>query len=125
MFDPNGPEARSTKRHRTIMARIVFRTPRGTHRECTAENGETLMSVARNHAIQGIEAECGGALSCGTCHVYLTAPATTVLPTPSEAESSMLEVVAAERRPDSRLACQIAITPDLSELFVEIPATQF
>ena len=73
----------------------------------------------------GIEAECGGALSCGTCHVYLTAPASAVLPAPSEAESSMLEVVAAERRSDSRLACQIVITPDLSGLFVEIPATQF
>lgn len=107
------------------MARIVFRTPQGTQRECEAEIGETLMAVARNHAIRGIEAECGGALSCGTCHVYLTAPPTGVLPTPSEAESSMLEVVAAERRADSRLACQIAITPALSGLFVEIPATQF
>jgi len=107
------------------MARIVFRTPQGTDRECEAEIGESLMAVARNHAIHGIEAECGGALSCGTCHVYLTAPASAVLPAPSEAESSMLEVVAGERRSDSRLACQIAITPDLSGLFVEIPATQF
>jgi 2Fe-2S ferredoxin len=107
------------------MARIVFRTPQGTHHECEAEIGETLMAVARNHAIPGIEAECGGALSCGTCHVYLTAPTTAALLAPSEAESSMLEVVAAERRSDSRLACQIAITPDLSGLFVEIPATQF
>ncbi|WP_375788598.1 2Fe-2S iron-sulfur cluster-binding protein [Bradyrhizobium sp. Pha-3] len=107
------------------MARIVFRTPQGTQRECEAEIGETLMAVARNHAIPGIEAECGGALSCGTCHVYLSAPATAVLPGPSEAESSMLEVVAAERRSDSRLACQIAVTPDLSGSFVEIPATQF
>jgi 2Fe-2S ferredoxin len=83
------------------------------------------MAVARNHAIHGIEAECGGALSCGTCHVYLTAPAAAVLPLPSEAESNMLAVVAAERRSNSRLACQIAITPDLSGSFVEIPATQF
>jgi ferredoxin, 2Fe-2S len=107
------------------MAQIVFRTPQGTDRECEAEIGESLMAVARNHAIYGIEAECGGALSCGTCHVYLTAPASVVLPAPSEAESSMLEVVAAGRRSDSRLACQIAVTPDLSGLFVEIPATQF
>jgi 2Fe-2S ferredoxin len=78
--------------------------------------------------IHGIEAEYGGALSCGTCHVYLTAPAAAVLPLPSEAseaESNMLEVVAVERRSNSRLACQIAITPDLSGSFVEIPATQF
>jgi 2Fe-2S ferredoxin len=107
------------------MARIVFKAPQGTDRKCEAEIGETLMAVARNHAINGIEAECGGALSCGTCHVYLTAPANAVLPTPSEAECSMLEVVAAERKPGSRLACQIAITPDLSGLLVEIPATQF
>jgi 2Fe-2S ferredoxin len=107
------------------MARIVFRTPQGTDYECEAEIGETLMAVARHHAVNGIEAECGGALSCGTCHVYLVAPANAVLQAPSEAESSMLEVVAAERRSDSRLACQIAIMPDLSGLFVEIPATQF
>jgi 2Fe-2S ferredoxin len=107
------------------MARIVFKAPQGTDRACEAEIGETLMAVARNHAINGIEAECGGALSCGTCHVYLTAPANAVLPTPSEAECSMLEVVAAERKLGSRLACQIAITPDLSGLLVEIPATQF
>ena len=107
------------------MARIVFRTPQGIDRECEAGIGESLMAVARNHAIHGIEAECGGALSCGACHVYLTTPASAVLPAPSAAESSMLEVVAAERRSDSRLACQIAITPDLSGLFVEIPATQF
>ena len=107
------------------MTRIVFRTPQGTDRECEAEIGESLMAVARTHAIHGIEAECGGALSCGTCHVYLTAPASAVLPARSEAESSMLEVVAGERRSNSRLACQIAITPDLSGLFVEIPVTQF
>jgi 2Fe-2S ferredoxin len=107
------------------MARIVFRTQQGADHACEAEIGETLMAVARNHAIHGIEAECGGALSCGTCHVYLTAPVTAVLPAPSEAECSMLEVVVAERRSGSRLACQIAITPDLSGLFVEIPATQF
>jgi 2Fe-2S ferredoxin len=107
------------------MARIVFRTRQGTDHECEAEIGEILMVVARNHAIHGIEAECGGALSCGTCHVYLTTPATAVLPAPSEAETSMLEVVAAERRSGSRLACQIAITPNLCGLLVEIPATQF
>jgi ferredoxin, 2Fe-2S len=107
------------------MARIVFKTPEGTLLECGARIGETLRIVARNYAIPGIEAECGGALSCGTCHVYLTVPAGAVLPAPSEAESSMLETVAADRRSNSRLACQIVITPDLAELFVEIPTTQF
>jgi ferredoxin, 2Fe-2S len=107
------------------MARIVFKTLEGTPLECEAEIGETLMAVARDHAIRGIEAECGGNLSCGTCHVYVMAPAAAVLPDTSEAESSMLEVAAAELRSNSRLACQIAITPDLSGLLVEIPATQF
>jgi ferredoxin, 2Fe-2S len=106
------------------MVQIILKS-QGAPRECEAEIGETLMMVARNHAIDGIAAECGGNLSCGTCHVYLTAPAAAVLPAPSEAESSMLEVVAAERRSNSRLACQITITPDLSGMFVEIPATQF
>jgi ferredoxin, 2Fe-2S len=49
------------------MARIVFRTLGGTPLECQAEIGETLLAVARNYAIRGIEAECGGVLSCGTC----------------------------------------------------------
>jgi ferredoxin, 2Fe-2S len=109
----------------TAMARIIFNSPHGTQRQCEAEIGETLMVVARNHAIDGIVAECGGNLTCGTCHVYLTPPATVVLPKPSEAERNMLEAVAAERRPNSRLACQIRITPDLTGLCVEIPETQF
>jgi ferredoxin, 2Fe-2S len=107
------------------MARIIFKSPQGAHRECEAEIGETLMVVARNHAIEGIVAECGGNLTCGTCHVYLTPPAQVVLQEPSEAESSMLEGVAAEHKPNSRLACQIRITPDLSGLFVETPETQY
>jgi 2Fe-2S ferredoxin len=107
------------------MAQIVFRTSDGTQFEYEGETGDTLMSVARNHAIRGIEAECGGALSCGTCHVYLILPAAAVLPEPSDAEKDMLEIVAAKRKPNSRLACQISITPELSGLLVEIPETQY
>jgi ferredoxin, 2Fe-2S len=107
------------------MARIIFKSPQGAHFECEAEIGKSLMVVARDHSVHGIAAECGGNLTCGTCHVYITTPATVAVPEPSEAESSMLEAVAAERRPNSRLSCQIVITPDLSGLLVEVPATQF
>ncbi|VWC76433.1 (2Fe-2S) ferredoxin [Burkholderia lata] len=107
------------------MVRIMFRSPDGSDVECEANSGQTIMEVARDNNIRGIEAECGGALSCGTCHVYVDAPAGGAMPEVSEGEGDMLETVAAERRENSRLACQVAITAELSGMVVELPTTQF
>ncbi len=82
------------------------------------------MMAARANDVVGIEAECAGSLSCGTCHVYVTPEFSFRLPAPSEQEKEMLEFVAAERREGSRLSCQIVLTDDLDGLTLEIPQTQ-
>jgi 2Fe-2S ferredoxin len=82
------------------------------------------MSAARVNDVAGIEAECAGSLSCGTCHVYVTPAFVSRLPTASEQEEEMLGFVAAERRAGSRLACQIMLSDELDGLTLEIPETQ-
>jgi ferredoxin, 2Fe-2S len=105
------------------MPRVVFLEPSGSRREVDATAGVTLMETARRHGIEGVVAQCGGACACATCHVYV-APAWLVKLEPREdMEEGMLES-AWEPRPNSRLSCQIHITPALDGLEVEVPARQ-
>lgn len=106
------------------MPTIKFIGITGDVAEVDAAVGSSVMLSARDAGIRGIEAECAGALSCGTCHVYVREPYRSKLPSPSQAEEEMLEFVAAERRTGSRLSCQLSVTADLDGLTVEIPDTQ-
>ncbi|TDQ44459.1 2Fe-2S iron-sulfur cluster-binding protein [Tepidicella xavieri] len=98
-----------------------------TGTECTvqARPGQSLMQAAIAANAPGIEADCGGLLTCATCHVYVREPWHAQLPPPSADEDSMLDFSAAERRPNSRLSCQIALTPALDGLVVDVPPTQY
>ncbi len=87
------------------------------------EIGESLMHCATRHQILGIFGECGGALACATCHSYLTPPDGQSLEPPSAQESALLEGCL-DVRANSRLTCQIALTPALDGLKVKVPATQ-
>ena len=80
-------------------------------------------AVAAN--VQGIAADCGGMLTCGTCHVYVREPHASLLPAPAADELAMLEFVAALRRANSRLSCQIALTEALDGLTLDLPDTQY
>lgn len=82
------------------------------------------MVAAKANDVVGIEAECAGSLSCGTCHVYVALEFSSRLPAPSVEEDEMLEFVTAERREGSRLSCQIVLADDLDGLTLEIPETQ-
>lgn len=82
------------------------------------------MRGAIDHNIRGIDAECGGCLSCATCHVYVEAKFVPLLAPPSADESDLLTGVAAERRSESRLSCQIEMTEALDGLVVRIPERQ-
>ena len=86
--------------------------------------GWTLVQGALANNITGILAECGGSCTCATCHCYVDEARLAELPAPAENEAAMLDFVAAERRPSSRLACQIKATAALDGLRVELPATQ-
>lgn len=106
------------------MARITFIEPGGREVQVAVQDGWSLMSGATAAGVDGIVAECGGSCTCGTCHCYVQGTRARDLPAPGEAELAMLEFVAAERRPESRLACQVRVGPALEGLRVQWPDRQ-
>jgi 2Fe-2S ferredoxin len=96
----------------------------GDSRQIDVPAGTSVMEAAIHNNVRGIDAECGGCLSCATCHVYIDASSTAELPLPDESELELLEGVAAWRRPESRLSCQLVVLPAMNGLVVQIPARQ-
>ncbi|MFJ2028748.1 2Fe-2S iron-sulfur cluster-binding protein [Streptosporangium sp. NPDC087985] len=82
--------------------------------------GQSVMQAAVNNDIPGIEAECGGEMNCGTCHVYVDAEWVEHLPERDHDEEDMLDVID-EARPNSRLSCQLVFHEDLDGLRVIVP----
>ena len=104
---------------------VHFTLPDGSSRVAVdAPVGSSLMHAAVLANVPGIEAECGGCLSCATCHVYVDERDASCLPAPTTQETQLLDFVAAERRPNSRLSCQIVMTESLEGLTVTLPARQ-
>jgi len=108
----------------TAMARITYVEASGTATEVEVADGWSLMQAAIANGIEGIVGECGGSCACATCHCYVDEARLAELPPPSDGELDMLANVAAERRPNSRLACQIKAGPALDGLRLDLPATQ-
>jgi 2Fe-2S ferredoxin len=107
------------------MVLIVFVEPNGERREIDARTDRSAMEAAIREGLDGIVAECGGQCNCGTCHVYVDGAWLAELPPPSETEDAMLDTVAAERRANSRLSCQICVTEHLAGLVLQVPDRQF
>lgn len=103
------------------MTQIVFKLPNGETLTVDATDGESLMEAARQKDLPGILAECGGSCACATCHVYVEERFAKDMAPMEDFESDMLEGVLAERRPTSRLSCQITVQPALSGMVVVIP----
>lgn len=106
------------------MPKITYIEFNGTPHEVDGEAGMTLMEVARKADVPGIEAECGGACSCATCHVYVDDAWTSKTGLAQEMEEDMLDF-AFDVRPNSRLSCQIKVTNELDGLVVHLPEKQF
>ena len=106
------------------MPQITFIQPDGTQQVVQAQTGMTVMETAKKHMIEGIEAECGGACACATCHVYVDEAWLGKVGGPNEMEEDMLDF-AFDVRPASRLSCQIKVTDDLNGLVVRVPEKQF
>jgi 2Fe-2S ferredoxin len=87
--------------------------------------GRSLMQAAQSGGVEGIAADCGGCLTCATCHVVVREPWASQLPPPGADELAMLEFTAVPRQPGSRLSCQIQLTDALDGLTVDLPATQY
>ena len=105
------------------MTQVTYIDAGGTSRTVDAQIGATVMETALRNSIPGIEAECGGACACATCHVYVAAEWTAIVGRPSQMEEDMLDF-AADVRPNSRLSCQIKVSPALDGLVVSTPDRQ-
>ena len=90
----------------------------------TGKPGQSLMQAAVDANVHGIEAECGGLMTCATCHVYVREPFASSLPPPGQDELGMLEFTASPRQPNSRLSCQIALGPAVDGITVDLPPAQ-
>jgi 2Fe-2S ferredoxin len=95
----------------------------GTRYDLDAESGSTVMENAVRNSVPGIEAECGGACACATCHVYVDDEWVERAGPPAAMEEDMLDF-AFDVRPSSRLSCQIKLTPTLDGLVVHVPERQ-
>lgn len=106
------------------MPKITFIQPDGESQTVSADIGLTVMEAAKMNDVAGIEAECGGACACATCHVYVDEAWRAATGKPAEMEEDMLDF-AFDVREGSRLCCQIKITQALDGLVVRVPAKQF
>ena len=105
------------------MAKITYIGFDGTKYDVDAEDGSTVMEAAIKNGVPGIEAECGGACACATCHVYVDDNWTSKTGEPEPMEEDMLDF-AYDVRPTSRLSCQIRVSNELDGLIVTVPDRQ-
>jgi ferredoxin, 2Fe-2S len=105
------------------MPKITYIDHAGTARTIEAEVGSTVMETAIKNAIPGIEAECGGACACATCHVYVDEAWREATGEPTPMEEDMLDF-GFDVRANSRLSCQIKVTAALDGLVVRTPERQ-
>jgi len=105
------------------MAKITYIDAAGSARTVDGEVGSTVMETAIKNGVPGIEAECGGACACSTCHVYVDEGWREKTGEPSPMEEDMLDF-AFDVKPNSRLSCQIKVTEALDGLVVTTPERQ-
>lgn len=105
------------------MPKINYIAFDGTRYEVEAQAGSTVMETAVKNGVPGIEAECGGACSCATCHVYVDDAWSDKTGEPEAMEEDMLDF-AQDANESSRLSCQIKVTDELDGLVIRIPEFQ-
>ena len=105
------------------MPKITYIDSSGMERTVEGKNGMTVMETAIKHNVPGIDADCGGACACATCHVYVDDAWKEKTGAPSPMEEDMLDF-AFDVRPTSRLSCQIKVSPELDGLKVVVPERQ-
>lgn len=107
-----------------MLPKIVFISADKAEDTVDAALGDSIMMAATRSGVAGIVAECGGNCSCATCHVWVRDEFLPLVGEPGEMEEDLLDLAASERRPGSRLSCQIAVTADMDGMTVEIPPEQ-
>lgn len=107
------------------MAKITYIETDGVVHKVEVAAGKSVMQGAVDNALGGIAAECGGSMACATCHVYVDETWTDKLPQANDMESAMLDCISVERKPNSRLSCQISITDEHDGIVIHMPESQF
>ncbi len=105
------------------MAKITYIEHNGKEHVVEVDNGLSVMEGAVKNLVPGIDADCGGACACATCHVYVDPAWTDKTGTSEGMEPSMLEF-AEDVEENSRLSCQIEVSDELDGLVVRMPASQ-
>ncbi|MGE3143397.1 MAG: 2Fe-2S iron-sulfur cluster-binding protein [Hyphomonadaceae bacterium] len=105
------------------MPKITYIEHSGAEHVVDAPAGQSVMEAAVKNAVPGVDADCGGACACATCHVYVDEAWTSKTGEASGMEQSMLDF-ANDVQDNSRLSCQIKITAELDGLVVRIPESQ-
>ena len=106
------------------MPKAVFIQPDGAEVAVEVARGESVMRAAVRHNVDGILADCGGSLTCSTCHVYVEDDWLARIPAAEQYEQEMLDYTAAERLPNSRLSCQIRMRDDIDGIRMRVPDCQ-
>ena len=105
------------------MPKITYKDFNGNSKKIDVENGLSVMEGAIQNGIKGIDADCGGAMACATCHVYVEEEWFDKIPKAEEAEVDMIDM-AHEPKKNSRLSCQIIVTDKLEGLVIKTPEKQ-
>ena len=106
------------------MAKITYIEHGGKEHTVDVASGLTVMEGARDNNVPGIEADCGGACACSTCHVYVDETWVDKLPTKDPMEEDMLDFAWEPNPTTSRLTCQVKVTDALDGLVVKLPEKQ-
>ena len=107
----------------SLIPKITYKDKDGVSKTIEVENGLSVMEGAIQNDIPGIDADCGGAMACATCHVYVEEKWLDKLPKVDDAEVDMIDM-AHEPKKNSRLSCQLIVTDELEGLVVTTPEKQ-
>lgn len=105
------------------MPKVFYTRPDGSTEVVVGAVGESVMQTAVRNGVDGIVGQCGGSLSCATCHVYLAQDELDDFPPISEMEDEMLDCTASDRQDGSRLSCQLVLA-DGGDVHVTVPQEQ-
>ncbi|MEM1089350.1 MAG: 2Fe-2S iron-sulfur cluster-binding protein [Pseudomonadota bacterium] len=106
------------------MPKITYVAHDGTRTEQDVPVGWSVMEGAVQNNIDGIDADCGGCLSCATCHIFVDPAWVSKLPPKEDLEDDMLDCAAVDREDNSRLSCQLTVTEEMDGLVVTLPEFQ-
>ena len=105
------------------MGRITFIEHDGTEHSADIEDGKSLMQTAMDNLVPGIDADCGGACACGTCHVIVEQSWISKTGVASDDENQMLDMTP-EKANTSRLSCQVTVSDDMDGMVLRLPEFQ-